>query len=321
MVFETIRFGRSRIPPGRDVTGSGRCASIAKNVGEQRRRTRPARTPAHDLGLVVQAGIGREVVGLPAAPAFGSAAPNTTSGERAAHTAPAHIGHGSSVTTSAWSSSRQVPRRRAAARSARSSACAVGSSVALACVVRAGDDLAGRRSHDDRADRHVVVLERELRFVRVLRPSTRRPPRPLSAAGCDDGCYGSAGGDGWCRSVLGEHRVDLLPRASGSPPCARSAAGLPDTITCLAAMTSWLHRGAEVAARVIAAGDLPRRSARFLDAPVGLFAPRSVTWYDALVVTLDRPQRALRPRGVAASGRPIRDSGATSPRSSPRGAG
>ena len=41
-------------------------------------------------------------------------APNTSSGSRAAHTAPAHIGHGSSVTTNVTASSRQ-PFRSAAA--------------------------------------------------------------------------------------------------------------------------------------------------------------------------------------------------------------
>src|SRR4051794_24256515 len=46
---------------------------------------------------------------------------------RARSAAPAHIGHGSSVTTSAQSSRRQPSRARAASVMASSSACAVGS--------------------------------------------------------------------------------------------------------------------------------------------------------------------------------------------------
>ena len=46
----------------------------------------------------------------PAAPVFGSAAPPTTRGICAFKMAPAHIGHGSSVTYSAHCQSRQPPR-------------------------------------------------------------------------------------------------------------------------------------------------------------------------------------------------------------------
>src|SRR4029078_12164646 len=60
MVFETIRFGRSRIPPRRDSTGSGTAPR-----SEEAREQVTALVSAHsrdDLGLVVEAGIGREVV-------------------------------------------------------------------------------------------------------------------------------------------------------------------------------------------------------------------------------------------------------------------
>jgi hypothetical protein len=46
---------------------------------------------------------------------------------RASTIAPAHIAHGSSVTYSTVSSTRQLPARRARLRSAMISACAVGS--------------------------------------------------------------------------------------------------------------------------------------------------------------------------------------------------
>ncbi len=57
-------------------------------------------------------------------PPFGSYAPNTTRPTRKCTAAAAHIGHGSSVTTSVHPISRGEPTRRAAARIASSSACA-----------------------------------------------------------------------------------------------------------------------------------------------------------------------------------------------------
>ena len=79
---------------------------------------------------------------------------------RAAHAAPADIGHGSRVTTSAWSVSRQVPACTAAARNAAISACPAGSWSRSRVLRGAGDDLARREVHDDGTDRHVVVFER-----------------------------------------------------------------------------------------------------------------------------------------------------------------
>src|ERR1700749_4370814 len=51
---------------------------------------------------------------LPAAPALGSVAPNTTRGTRASTIAPAHIAQGSSVTYRVASSTRQLPNARGA---------------------------------------------------------------------------------------------------------------------------------------------------------------------------------------------------------------
>ncbi len=59
---------------------------------------------------------------LPTAPALSSYAPNTTRATRASTAAPAHIVHGSSVTTSVQPSSRHSPRAAAASRRATTSA-------------------------------------------------------------------------------------------------------------------------------------------------------------------------------------------------------
>ena len=58
----------------------------------------------------------------PTAPAFGSQAPKTTRATRARTSAPAHIVHGSRVTTSVQPSSRHSPRACAASRIATTSA-------------------------------------------------------------------------------------------------------------------------------------------------------------------------------------------------------
>src|SRR5690242_11989308 len=58
MVFETIRFGRSRIPPGRDDTGVAVVASPLAPLREEVREQRTAfvgEHARHDLGLVVEA--------------------------------------------------------------------------------------------------------------------------------------------------------------------------------------------------------------------------------------------------------------------------
>src|SRR5207237_7081983 len=60
MVFETIRFGRSRIPPGRDSTGSG-CAPRSEERGEQVAALLGPHT-RDDVDLVIEAGIRGEVV-------------------------------------------------------------------------------------------------------------------------------------------------------------------------------------------------------------------------------------------------------------------
>src|SRR6478752_6698705 len=64
---------------------------------------------------------------LPTAPAFSSQAPKTIRSTRLSTAAPAHIVHGSRVTTRVCPSRRHSPRARAASRSATTSACPVGS--------------------------------------------------------------------------------------------------------------------------------------------------------------------------------------------------
>ena len=88
-----------------------------------------SRTP---LITSMRCGIGRSLTTSmmpPRAPAFSSQAPKAIRATRDCIAAPAHMTHGSSVTTSVHSSSRHVPSTAAAARSATTSACAVGSPV------------------------------------------------------------------------------------------------------------------------------------------------------------------------------------------------
>ena len=74
---------------------------------------------------------------LPVAPALRSAVANTKVRTRALMRAPAHMTHGSRVTTKSQSSRRQRPRCWAASRSASTSACAVGSFNASRSLCRA----------------------------------------------------------------------------------------------------------------------------------------------------------------------------------------
>jgi hypothetical protein len=55
---------------------------------------------------------------LPAAPVFGSAAPNTTRATRAWNMAPMHVAHGSSVMYKMLPGKRYFPKRQAASCSA-----------------------------------------------------------------------------------------------------------------------------------------------------------------------------------------------------------
>ena len=105
-----------------------------------------------DRQFVVEAGVGAQVVQRAAGPARGSVAPKTNRPTRAATSAPAHIGHGSSVTTS---SPGQPPPPEAAAvsRSANISACAVGSPDRSRSLWRAATTGAVERH---RADRHLA---------------------------------------------------------------------------------------------------------------------------------------------------------------------
>src|SRR6185312_8007124 len=87
-----------------------------------------ASSPDWTAGRWLSRGSARMSSTLPEAPALGSVVPKTTRGTRASTIAPAHMAHGSSVTYSTESSTRQLPRAWAAARRAIISAWAVGSS-------------------------------------------------------------------------------------------------------------------------------------------------------------------------------------------------
>ena len=94
-------------------------------------------TPFLTAGLWFILGSVHTLYRLPVAPAFRSAAPNTKVRTRALMRAPAHITHGSRVTTRSQSSRRQRPRCWAASRRASTSAWAVGSLVASRSLWRA----------------------------------------------------------------------------------------------------------------------------------------------------------------------------------------
>ena len=114
---------------------------------------------------------------MPSAPAFGSTAPNTTAPIARRHAAPAHIAHGSSVTTSMQSSSRHEPARGrgVAQREHLRVRGRVGG--ALALVVTAGEDVTVVEARDDRPDGHVAVLERGPGLVeRDAHRARRRAP-------------------------------------------------------------------------------------------------------------------------------------------------
>ena len=81
---------------------------------------------------------------MPHAPALGSAAPKTSRPTRAATRAPAHIGQGSSVTTSVTSSSRQVPEGRRGVPQRQDLGVRGRVAAPLPLVVPGGDDPAVR---------------------------------------------------------------------------------------------------------------------------------------------------------------------------------
>src|SRR5699024_12349611 len=90
-----------------------------------------SKTPARTSGTNRAPGARKTSTSEPHAPVFGSHAPKTTEETRAAWAAPAHMAHGSKVTTNSQPSKRQEsPYSRTAARIASTSACAVGSAKA-----------------------------------------------------------------------------------------------------------------------------------------------------------------------------------------------
>src|SRR5215471_11663539 len=113
--------------PGRWPGRAGRQARRSAKNSRSRAPHSPARIPPTTSARWLSLRSRRTSHNEPAAPAFGSAAPYTTRSIRAATTAPAHMVHGSSVTTRVQPSRRQDPSARAAARMATISACAVGS--------------------------------------------------------------------------------------------------------------------------------------------------------------------------------------------------
>ena len=111
---------------------SRRPRSTVRRAAKKSTSNRPhssASTPTVRGTRWLSSGLSTRSNRLPAAPAFGSVAPYTSCPRRPLTIAPAHIAHGSSVTTSVQSSSRQCPITAAASRSASTSAWAVGSPV------------------------------------------------------------------------------------------------------------------------------------------------------------------------------------------------
>ena len=142
MVFETIRFGRSRIPPQ-----PGQCRRAGGE--ELLEQARPLRRRGHRRARRCRGADGgrrRSGTGCRARRLWGRRrrTPRAECGPRRA--APAHMGHGSSVTTSTQSSSRQPSRSRAASRDREEFRVRGGITRELALVVpsREDDPIGGR---------------------------------------------------------------------------------------------------------------------------------------------------------------------------------
>ena len=124
-----------------------------------------ARMPAITSAVWFNRGSAAKLYRLPDAPAFGSAAPKTTSGIRAAHAAPAHIE--ARLERDDERVTVEPPGSRSRGRVADREHLGVRGRImgALAFVVAAGDDPTGREVGQHRTDRHVVVVERGAGFV------------------------------------------------------------------------------------------------------------------------------------------------------------
>ena len=88
---------------------AGSAAALARRTPVRSAAASSARTPGTTSTSWLRRGSAHRLCSEPQAPALGSAAPNTTWSTRAATSAPAHIGHGSSVTTSVVPSRRHAP--------------------------------------------------------------------------------------------------------------------------------------------------------------------------------------------------------------------
>ena len=204
MVFETIRFGRSRIPPG------GMLRDRQRSACEERGEQRPALGgphAGHDLGRVVEARIGREVV-----EAAGRARlrdrPRRT--RAAAHAPPIPrprtSGTARAVTTSACSSRRHEPGRLGGGSQREQLGVRRRIAAQLALVVRAGDDRA--RSAD----------------ARRPRPPERRRARRRRRASASAACHPAVGPCRRRRLIdAARHRRGL--RRAARSPARRAAAG------------------------------------------------------------------------------------------------
>ena len=124
MVFETIRFGRSRIPPGGMLRRSAR-RQASRAVGEEpldQRRALVAAHAGHHGDLVVEPRVGRRGCRAIPRPRPSDRRRRTRAGRRARPTPrPRTSGTARASTTSAWPPSRQppTPRPRPAARAPR----------------------------------------------------------------------------------------------------------------------------------------------------------------------------------------------------------
>ena len=145
----------------------------------------------------------------PTAPVFGSQAPNTTVETRASTSAPAHIVHGSRVTTSVQPSSRHVPEH-GGGPAQRDDLGVRGRVAGQLPLVAPGGQLGAVRVVDHRADRH--VLARRPAPTATPAATAQRAPHPRLVA---------------LAGELGRPRSAVTPRAAPRPRRRSRSPGRP----------------------------------------------------------------------------------------------
>ena len=148
-----------------------------------------------DLEFVVEPGIGAEVVQRAAGAGPRVAGPEDDPPTLAATRAPAHMGHGSRVTTSVSSGSRHPPMVAAASRRARISACAVGSAAPSRSLWRAATTFPP---------------------IKATAPTGTSPPSPAARASARASAMASSSPSGvFSRAAMPQYARSGGQRASG----------------------------------------------------------------------------------------------------------